>query len=100
MPVRTCAVSFTDSRGSRHTVEVSAESLFEAVVLGVARLKRDGFLEQTPGPATRLDVEVHEPVVRHTVTLQQLNRWLNEYGTNPNETVKKRKLKEMLDTQR
>jgi len=34
MAVRTCAVSFTDSRGSLHTVEVSAESLFEAAVLG------------------------------------------------------------------
>jgi len=31
-------------------------------------LKRDGWIEQVPGVATRLEVEVREPSVRHTVT--------------------------------
>ena len=35
MPLRICAVSFADVRGIRHAVEVQAESLFEAAILGV-----------------------------------------------------------------
>jgi hypothetical protein len=27
------------------------------------------------GPATGLEVEIKEPVVRHVVTLQQIKRW-------------------------
>ena len=38
MPTRNCAVSFADVRGIRH-VEVQAESLFEAAILDVRRLK-------------------------------------------------------------
>jgi hypothetical protein len=83
MPVRACAVTFTDSRGSLHTVDVSAESLFEAAVLGVAALRRSGFMEEAPGPGTRLQIEVREPVARHTVSVQQVQRWLDEWGTNP-----------------
>lgn len=48
-----------------------------------------------PGPATRLDVEVKEAVVRHKVTIQQVQKWLDESGTNPNEIARKRKLKEL-----
>ena len=33
VPLRICAVSFADVRGIRHTVEVQAESLFEAAIL-------------------------------------------------------------------
>lgn len=44
MPLRTCAVTFTDSRGVRHTADVAAESLFAAAVLAIQILKRDGWI--------------------------------------------------------
>ena len=96
MPSRVCAVTFIDSCGSTHTVDVVAESLFEAAVLAVDRLRRDGFIEEPPGTGTRLQVEVREPTVTHTVALHQVKRWLDEGGTNPAEIIKKRKLKEIL----
>jgi len=40
VPLRTCAVTFTDTRGVRHTVEVVADSSFEAAVLAVQVLWR------------------------------------------------------------
>lgn len=74
MPLRSCAVTFTDPRGVKHTVEVVAESLFEAAVLGVQVLRKDGWIEGMLGATTKIDVEVREPVTRHTVTMQQIER--------------------------
>ena len=49
-----------------------------------------------PGPATRLDVQVNTPAVRHEVTVQQIQRWLKGASISPNEMVRKAKLKAML----
>ena len=66
MPLRICAVSFADVRGIRHTVEVQAESLFEAAILGVCTFRGDPWIEHV-GPATVLDIEVREPAAPHAV---------------------------------
>ncbi len=95
MAPRTCAVSFVDTRGVRHEVVVEAESLYEAAVLGVKRMRKDPWTEQI-GPATVLDVEVREPSTRHAISLQQVERWLAGATTNPNEASRKARLKMML----
>jgi hypothetical protein len=95
MPTKACSVSFVDVRGVRHTVEVEAESLYEAVVLGVRRLRKDTWTEQV-GTATVLDVEVREPATKHSISLRQVERWLGGATSNPNEAVKKAKLKMLL----
>jgi len=76
-------------------VEVEAESLFEAVVLAVGRLNHDIWVDKI-GIATVLDVEVREPSTTHSISLQQVERWLSGATTNPNEAAKKTKLKMML----
>jgi hypothetical protein len=43
MPLRTCAVTFTDARGVKHTAEVTAETLFEAAILGL-QIFEEGWL--------------------------------------------------------
>jgi hypothetical protein len=37
--LRTCTVSFADPSGIRHSVEVMAESIYEAAALGVSALR-------------------------------------------------------------
>ena len=96
MSLRTCAVTFTDSRGVKHTAEVAAESLFEAAVLGMQILKRDGWIQETFGAATKIEIEVRDPATKHSVTLQQIERWLSGATISPNERVKKDRLKAML----
>jgi hypothetical protein len=96
VPPRTCTVTLTDSRGIRHSVEVVAESLFEAAVLGLGILRRDDWFQEGLGAATRIEVEVREPATRHTVTLTQIERWLSGATISPNERVKKDRLKGML----
>ena len=95
MAVRACLVSFKDLRGIRHSVEVEAESLYEAVVLAVTRLREDPWIEQVRGE-TPLDVEVREPSTSHVITLQQVERWIAGATPSPLEASKKAKLKLML----
>ena len=95
MPRSVCSVSFKDERGIRHTVEVEAESLFEAAILAVRAFRKAEWITNV-GPAMPLDIEVRAPVTRHTITLIQVQRWLDGSVNSPNEMVKKEKLKELL----
>jgi hypothetical protein len=95
MNMRACTVSFEDRRGVRHSVEVEAESLYEAAVLGIRRLHEDPWIEKIQ-PATMLRVEVRSPTVAHAISLQQVERWLAGATASPNESMKKAKLKMLL----
>lgn len=95
MALRVCTVSFKDVRGIRHCVDVEAESLYEAVVFAVRRFREDPWTEQV-GAATVLDVEAREPATKHSISLQQVERWLGGATTSPNEATKKAKLKMIL----
>jgi hypothetical protein len=76
-------------------VEVQAETLYEAAVLAVAALKGDGWTGPM-GPAMRLDVQVQSPVVTHSISLQQVQRWLEGATGSPSDRVRKDKLKALL----
>lgn len=99
MAVRVCTVSFKGVRGIRHSVDVEAESLYEAAVIAVSRFRRDAWSEQISN-ATVLDVDVHEPSTKHSISLQQVERWLAGTTPNPTEASKKAKLKMILTTLR
>jgi hypothetical protein len=94
VPPKTCLVTVIDIRGVRHTAEVTSETLFEAAVIGLTALKRDGWMGHL-GPATRLEVEVKEPTVTHVLSVQQIQRWLESSG-NPSEQAKKARLRDLL----
>ena len=96
MPPRSCLVTLTDSRGIRHSVEIVAESLFEAGVLAVSALRKAGWVEEAPGLSSRLEIEVREPAVKHTVTLAQLQRWANEATRSPAERIRRERMRELL----
>jgi hypothetical protein len=72
--LRTCTVSFTGPSGVRHTVEVVAESIYEAAALGVSALKNSGWVDAI-APGTELEVQVREPATCHRLTVHQIRRW-------------------------
>ncbi len=92
---KTCRVSFKDTDGIVHAVEVQAETMYEAAVLGLNALKRSDWIEVI-GPGTRIVIQVQEPAVEHFMMFAQLTRWLEGGATNPAELVKKKRLKELL----
>jgi hypothetical protein len=87
-----CVVSFVDTEGIRHTVEVEAESLFEAAVLAMNVFKQH---DCEPGPVTRLEVEIRSAVT-HTVTPKRIHEWLKGGAKSPKEAVLKERLKALI----
>src|SRR3954469_17344323 len=68
MATKTCTVSFTGPSGARHSVEVSADSLYEAAIIGFNMLKNDGWVDPI-APGTRLEIQVRQPATTHGVSL-------------------------------
>jgi hypothetical protein len=91
-----CLVSFTDSEGIRHSVEVAASSLYEAAALAIGEFRRCGFMADAPGPATRLTVSVKAPATSHEVPVRKIDAWLQSGGRSPNEQPLKVRLRELL----
>jgi hypothetical protein len=96
MAAKACTVSATDARGLRHSVEVLADSLYEAATLGLRVLRDAGWVD-TFGPMTRLELQVRTPAVTHQVTVQQLQRWLDAPSLSPHEATRKAKMKTILE---
>ena len=88
-------VSFQSPTGIAHSVEVQAETLYEAAALGLGLLKKDGWIEGL-GPATRLEITVREPATSHVITVQQFQRWLNGIADSPADVLRKAKLKALV----
>ena len=95
MPPQSCVVSFSDSRRVKHSVEVTAESLFEAAALGLSLLRAHEWVEP-PGPATRLEIRIGQPTVTHEVSILQLQRWSESTAVTPAERLRKNRVREML----
>ena len=94
--IRPCLVSFTDSQGITHEVQVCGESLYEAAVLALAEFRRCGFAEAVYGPATRLRVAVEPPATTHEVTVAKIQAWLEGGGKSPSEHALKTRLRAAL----
>ena len=70
-----CRVSFTDSEGVLHRVDVDAESLYEAVAIAVAQLREDDVSPTNPGPMTEFTVAVYRNPTEHKIRLGQVLKW-------------------------
>jgi len=92
--LRSCAVSFTDSQGFRHSVDVTAQSLYEAAVLALSAFRAD--TGEVPGPATVLDITVRTPVVSHQVTIASVRKWLSQSVASPKEKLLRERLRPLL----
>ena len=90
MALRTCTVSFTGPSGVRHSVEVAAESIYEAAALGVSALKNSGWADAI-APGTEFEVQVREPATCHRITVQQIQRWCDGIAVSPDEALKRRR---------
>ena len=79
---------------------MKAETLYEAAAVGLARLKKDGWIEGL-GPGTRLEIQVSAiqvsaPGSHHVLSVRQVERWINSVNASPGETLKKAKLRQLL----
>src|SRR5258708_3625190 len=70
-----CRVSYLDSRNVEHTVDVTAESLFEAAAVAVRAFREGTLVEELPVPGTELRITVSPLPVEHRVRLQRVEQW-------------------------
>jgi len=89
-----CIVSFVDLDGIRHSVEVEAEGLYEASVLGVCAFRKH---DLQPAGLTQLEVEVRSSVT-HTLTVRTVQDWLQRGVRTPKDAVLKERLRSLLST--
>ena len=85
-------VSYLDTSGIRHSVEVNAESLYEAAVLAIKVFRQH---DCEPREGNQLEIEVRSSVV-HMLTMRKIHDWLNGGAKTPKEAVTKEKLRGML----
>lgn len=87
-----CIVSYVDTEGLRHAVEVDGESLYEAAVIALKLFKQH---ECEPGALSTLEVEI-QTSIKHTVTPKKIHSWLNGGARTPKEAANKKRLRELL----
>lgn len=78
-----------------HTVEVTAESLYEAVALGLKAIRGRDWVEGLRDQF-RVDVSVSEIPVRHTVEVKEFNAWLERDGGAPRDLVQRKRARKIL----
>ena len=70
--------------------------IVRCAVLAVSAFRKAGWVEETPGVGSRLEIEVREPAVKHTVTLAQLRRWVDGATRSPVERIKRERMRQLL----
>jgi len=70
-------------------------TLYEAAILATRTFKAEPWIENI-GPATSLEIEIREPTTKHSITLRQVERWLESTSASPSEMMKRTKLRQLL----
>jgi hypothetical protein len=96
MAVNRCRVSYSDAEGV-HSVEVSAETLFEAVAQAVVEFKDDRTVSNPPGPDTDFTVSVMRKPIEHCIRLKRIQAWAEPTTVGgPAEMLRRERVRKML----
>jgi hypothetical protein len=76
MGLRTCRVTCRDIEGVEHTVEVTAESLYEAVARALATFRNADWARDIGHGQTTITVVVKQSEVKHKVRMRDFEAWL------------------------
>jgi|SRR6516165_9349867 len=91
--LRFCRVAYQDSDGIRHSVEVTAETLYEAAVLGMTTLRAAGWMD---APNLTIEVTVKAPETTQSINSGVLAAWLSRSGKSPREQALKSRLLDLV----
>jgi hypothetical protein len=96
MPVRSCRVTIRDMEGVKHTVEVTAETLYEAVALGLVAVRGNEWVMGIAQGMNTVQVSVVDIPIEHSVRIQDFNAWLERTNGAPREISKRSRIKAIL----
>ena len=95
MSARSCRVTLRDSEGIEHTAEVTAESLYEAVALGLQAIQQSSWVQDIAQDVA-VRVLVRDTPVEHTVGFRAFNKWLEQRGKTPKEITARNRVRDIL----
>ena len=96
MVLRTCTVAVKDVRDVEHSIEVTAETLYEAIATALAALQQDNWVGEIGQGFTTVTVVVQQPPVKHEVKMKDFVSWLGRQGRSPAEVMLKQKLEKNI----
>lgn len=96
MPLQTCTVTIRDLTRTVHSVEVTAETLYEAIAQALAALRAQAWVGDIGKGLTTATVTVRHPEITHTVKLQDFENWLQSGVRSPADMLLKTRLRRLL----
>jgi hypothetical protein len=82
--------------GVTHTVEVTAETLYEAVALGMAAIRTDEWVTGIAQGLNPVKVRVTNVPVEHEVRIMDFTNWLDRNGGSPREMSDRKRIRSIL----
>ena len=96
MAPKACTVVFHDLNDTAHQLDVTAETLYEAVAQALAMVRGHDWVGDIGRGLTEVTVKVRNPEVTHIVKIQDFENWLNRGCKSPADLVLKTRLRQML----
>jgi uncharacterized protein (UPF0210 family) len=94
--LRTCTVAVKDVQDVEHSIEVTAETLYEAIATALAALQQDNWVGEIGQGFATVTVLVQQPPVKHEVKIKDFVSWLGRQGRSPAEVILKQKLEKNI----
>ena len=94
--LRTCKVSVTDMRDVEHTIDVTAETLYEAIAGALAALQQDCWVGDIPQGLNTVSVLVQHPPIKHEVKMKDFLSWLGRQGGSPAQVMLRERVRKLL----
>lgn len=85
-----------DSRGIAHSVEVTTQTLYEAVAKGLRVFRKNDLSEDSARIPPVVTVRIKEPEIEHLVRTKDFERWLESPPKNPREMSLKSRIQAIL----
>ena len=83
-------------REIEHTIDVTAETLYEAIAAALAALQQDSWVEEIAQGLNTVSVLVQQPPIKHEVKMKDFLSWLGRPGGSPAEVTLRERVRKML----
>jgi len=83
-------------RDVEHTIDVTAETLYEAVAAALATLQQDSWVGEIAQGLNTISVLVQQPPIKHEVKMKDFLSWLRRKGGSPAEVSLRERVTRML----
>jgi len=94
---KSCIVSCRDGDGVEHSVNVTAESLYDAVAQGLRAFRYDEWTAQTALTRVITVKVMKKSPIEHRVFVRDFERWLESTNKSPRDLIQKARIRERLE---